>query len=154
MRSLKEDLIITRMAERTRLFIAEDDPTWSSLFGLLAEEGHEIAVQADSLTSALEGAQGLRGTKLDAAIVDSNLSYANIDGSDGRKIAGILRADFPGIRIIAVSNSESANHGDIFIKKGRTTMNEIRAVLDEIAPQQPRSVTNGWRLWPPRLFNK
>lgn len=55
--------------------------------------------------------------KVDVAVVDGNLGNSDIDCKHGRLIAEALRAAIPSIRIIALSSSEEADYGDIYVAK-------------------------------------
>jgi len=95
-----------------KLFIVEDDPVVLELMIRVLGTTHEVVLVASSKQEALELIPQVRSLGCDMAIIDS--LYGG-----GKEVAEMLRAAFPGIKVVAYSvQVQEWEDMDIYLKKG------------------------------------
>lgn len=76
---------------------------------LLADNGHEVMLEAGSFEEALENVKKAKELGVNIAILDGDLGTGY---QDGQKIAELLKKEMPGIKIISFSGLP-ADWGDV-----------------------------------------
>ena len=109
------------MGIHEKFFLIEDDPEDARLaFDELKNAGHELIQYAGTFEDAIKRISNAKAHGMTVAIVDGNLdSYSGEDCEDGKEIAETIRAQAPGVTIVAHSRSEEkvATYGDIYVSK-------------------------------------
>ena len=124
--------------ERARVFLVED--SGSDLVNarfLIEHGGHEVIVEARSLSEALSLVPRLQEMEINVAVLDGNLSEGKSDGEEGKTVAEEIRALDAGIKIVCFSGNEY-DWGDAFVGKGRAFITD--SVVDNSLPRTIRDL--------------
>lgn len=118
------------MVEKAKVFVAEDDPSVQQIIKtILSRGGHEVILQAQTLSEALGSIKQLEELGIQVAIIDGNLTPGDTSGSDGHQLATAIKQLTPHVKTVGMSALQV--HGvDIDLGKMRifeldTTVNNL-----------------------------
>lgn len=122
---LPEKIAERRLWRTKRVVIVEDNQDLCEFIKASLElAGHKVILVVNNLEDTLNISQTIRedremnGLKIDDYVVslDGNLGESK-DCQDGKQIATGLKQELPGIPVVALSNSDKADYGDVKVDK-------------------------------------
>ena len=118
------------MPENARVFIAEDNPQFLEAFGRkLSRAGHIVVSTATSLTDGLDAIKQFEILKVQAAVLDGNLSPNDESGSDGRDLVEAIGRLAPNVKTVGMSASKIEG---VTIDLGKKNYSDLAAVITSL----------------------
>lgn len=118
------------MVEKAKVFVAEDDPSIQQVIKwFLSKGGHEVVLQAQTLSEALRSIKQFEKLGIQIAVIDGNLTPGDISGSDGYQLATAIRQLAPNVTTIGMSVL-SVDGVDIDLGKNR--ISELGKAVTEL----------------------
>ena len=117
-----------------RVGIFEDRKVWHEFLAEIVEEdGHSVAVSANSMEEARAAIEGLEDGTLDVAVVDGSLDPNKDNGADGAEITRLLREKLGTVTVIGFSASNEVAGVDHNVSKDSgDPEEEILAIIARI----------------------
>lgn len=113
--------------EKARVCIIDDDPIRQEMIAEYLEIfGHQVLLTALSLQQALAVIPRFKGTGINTALVDGNLTKKDDSGSDGARVTRAIRTEAPEVKIVGISGSGHVEGVDM-------NYNPIKDSLDNLA---------------------
>ncbi len=116
--------------DRARIFIAEDSEAWRDIEKeVLTQDGHEIVVEAKTVSEAISLIPKAVELGVNVGIVDGRIPS---DPLDGQRVAAALRKAIPGIKIVGISGDRIQIHGvDAMVDKLAFDSKRLRKIVKE-----------------------
>ena len=123
----------TKVTERYRVIIADDDPIFRSALRLIVQQTCEVVAEAENGQAAIDAAEALHP---DIVFLDISMPIL-----DGFQAAAKFRANLSSIRIVMVtSHSEKA-----FIEQALRSGAQAYVVKGSALVQVPDAIRGSWR---------